>query len=290
MNLCIHHPDPATLDEHAIEVEQCHLEANNCIITGGTRCIFASSNALVTLNNCCLYSAKRAGLTCFSGSRLKMKDSNIASNGEDGVTVCGWSSSKNAASTHISIETSKIFANEYHGVLVSGGGEAVLLRVDIYKNKRAGVFVLHEQSCCSLDVCRVTDNGWHGMAFHYEQAALPKSLKVKRSDLKQNSGEALNVNSAALVSRVRVDADTLLTAEDAFRLTFTDLQRMGIADSFVIRLILHRLAPCPQTTPHYSMPCSANESATRVLQKEKQRETESPNKTNTHLKSTDDAY
>lgn len=164
----------------------------------------------------------------------------------------------------------------------------------------------------------MTDNGWHGIAFHSEQAALPKSLKVKRSDLRQNSGEALNVNSADLVSRVRVDADTLrtltetrnfsdvqigawlaligldnleslftrcevFTAEDALRLTFTDLQRMGIADSFVIRLILHRLAPCPQTTPHYSMPCPANESATRVLQKEKQRKTR-------FLKSTDDAY
>jgi len=232
--------------------------------------------------------------------------------------VCGWSSSKETVGTHISIETSKIFANEFHGVLVSGGGEAVLLGVDIMSNSRCGIFVLHEQSCCSLNVCRVTDNGWHGIAFHNEQAALPKSLKVKRSDLRQNSGEALNVNSAALVSRVCVDADTLrtlnerrnfsdvqigawlaligldnleslftrsevFTAEDAFRLTFTDLQRMGIADSFVIRLILHRLAPCPQTAPHYSMPCPANESATRVLQKEKQRKTR-------FLKSTDDAY
>jgi hypothetical protein len=173
--------------------------------------------------------------------------------------------------------TASLFLEEKEAVLEEK--EAVLLGVDIYKNKRAGVFVLHE--------------------------------KVKRSDLRQNSGEALNVNSAALVSRVRVDADTLRKLNE--RSNFSDVQigawlaligldnleslftrcevfTMGIADSFVIRLILHRPAPCPQSTSHYSMPCPANESATRVLQKEKQRETESPNKTNTHLKSTDDAY
>ena len=42
------------------------------------------------------------------------------------------------------------------------GGEATLAGVDICNSERAGVFVLHEMSACTLDTCRVTDNAWHG--------------------------------------------------------------------------------------------------------------------------------
>ena len=43
-----------------------------------------------------------------------------------------------------------------------------------------------------------------GICLHTEQYALPKSLKVKRSDLRRNKGESLKVNNPVLASRVCV--------------------------------------------------------------------------------------
>ena len=95
--------------ECGVEVGVCGADRNEGEVVGGRSTLVDVNESLDAADGLCLHKA------------LKMKDSKIASNGEDGVTVCGWSSSKNAAGTHISIETSKIFANEYHGVLVSGG-------------------------------------------------------------------------------------------------------------------------------------------------------------------------
>ena len=51
----------------------------------------------------------------------------------------------------------------------------------IYTNIRTGIFVVHQDSFCDLDTCRVSDNAWHGVYLHAEFRAHPKGIKVKRS-------------------------------------------------------------------------------------------------------------
>jgi hypothetical protein len=54
-------------------------------------------------------------------------------------------STKAPAVTRAHIETSKIVSNNYHGLVASGGGAAVLIGVDICKNARAGMYA-HRQT------------------------------------------------------------------------------------------------------------------------------------------------
>ena len=113
VNLCIHMPHPDTLDQHAIEVDHSRLDLDHCTVTGGTHGIFASGHAAVQVNASVVRSARRAGISLFSGAHLSIKDSQVVLNGEDGLSVCGFSASKEPAGSRLHIETSKVANKTY---------------------------------------------------------------------------------------------------------------------------------------------------------------------------------
>ena len=102
--------------------------------------------------------------------------------------------------------------NQYHGVAVLGGAEAKLLAVDLQHNDKAGIFALHKASTCALELCRVADNGWHGVAIHGQRIKdtleAPSAVTIKRSDICRNGGLACHVNEPELAPRIRLDKHT----------------------------------------------------------------------------------